>query len=616
MGSFTNPQRIINKEFDVYAQSAAATTNQVAKTVASMRADIAKQKLYTDKLQVTDDNKEFSLRTSLNEVGTTGNAILDENILAFWNEKVDDYFQIKNAMTDGTLSRQEGNRALAQIEGLVPSFKSMVNVLATNSATFKEDVANGNVSSVGSIENKSILNRIGQGGNVGIVERNGRIYFFAPEEGGEPEALINGSELIAQSNGGVPMYQTKPDLSASNTEIFNAVIKPEDVTSKYVEPIIIEKGSSNPITGEKMNNLEAGYKYTYRTITKDNRDIAIKDLVNSPAVSTMVGNDGLMARVWQDEIADGEFNEETQMWEPPNSIGAISQRLNLDPEMFKDGWHQYAEDMTEEERQALDNNQNAVMREYLGNKIYNDNSVMDNTMKFVKKEPYNPNADDEQTGEPYYNKTVENAYDFFQNPVDNANILVNSTINGQIVSGVRINDEGLIELYHTDASVDQGTSGDVKDMETTIAKFRKDDPISQAKLARLMQEGIGGKNKDNYEASNKAEELYPVYAEKMRLEKLEAKETQKGNGGFDNFLHEKDYFKWKKTNIGELTKEEQAEINKGDQGKYGRAAMFLLKYRTPEIQEKEGFTKALLNKAEMDVMKMILEERKLTGSLK
>ena len=59
MGSFTNPQRIINKEFDVYAQSAAATTNQVAKTVASMRADIAKQKLYTDKLQVVDDNKEF-----------------------------------------------------------------------------------------------------------------------------------------------------------------------------------------------------------------------------------------------------------------------------------------------------------------------------------------------------------------------------------------------------------------------------------------------------------------------------------------------------------------------------------------------------------------------------
>jgi hypothetical protein len=153
-------------------------------------------------------------------------------------------------------------------------------------------------------------------------------------------------------------------------------------------------------------------------------------------------------------------------------------------------------------------------------------------------------------------------------------------------------------------------------METTIATFRKDDPVAQAKLARLMQEGIGGKNKDNYEASNKAEELYPIYAEKMRLEKLEAKEAQKGNGGFGNFLHEKDYFKWKKTNIGELTKEEQAEINLGGEGKYGKAAKLLIRYRRPEIQEREGFTKAILNQAEMEVMKMIMEERKLAGSLK
>ena len=156
MGNFTNPQRVINKEFDAYTQSASANINSIAKTVGDMRNGIMKQKQYTEKLQQVDDQKDFNLRSSLNEMGTTGSAILDENILGFWNDKVDNYFQIKNAMSDGTLSRQEGNRALAQIEGLVPRFKSMVNVLATNSATFREDVANGNVSSVGSIENKSI----------------------------------------------------------------------------------------------------------------------------------------------------------------------------------------------------------------------------------------------------------------------------------------------------------------------------------------------------------------------------------------------------------------------------------------------------------------------------
>ncbi len=612
MGSFTNPQRIINKEFDVYAQSAAATTNQVAKTVASMRADIAKQKLYTDKLQVVDDNKEFSLRTSLNEVGTTGNAILDENILAFWNDKVDDYFQIKNAMTDGTLSRQEGNRALAQIEGLVPSFKSMVNVLATNSATFKEDVANGKVSSVGSIENKSILNRIGQGGNVGIVERNGRLYFFAPEENGEPEALINGTELLAQSNGGVPMYQKKPDLTTNYTEIFNAVVKPEDVTSKYVEPITIEKGQKHPITGEPMNNLEAGYQYTYRTITKDNRDIAIKDLVNSPAVATMAGNDDMMARVWQDEIADGKFNEETQMWEPPNSIGAISQRLNLDPEMFKDGWHQYAEDMTEEERQALDNNQNAVMREYLGNKIYNDNSVMDNTMKFVKKEPYNPNANDEQTGDTYYTKTVETVYDFFQNPIDNANLMVNSTIkyNGSdvVINDVKINEEGKVELIKYDYSLDSGTDGELVNKETVITTFDPNDPIDKAKLVRMRQEGIGGKSKDNVLAANKAVELYPVYAEKMAKEKQLSKEKESQAGGFGNFVDDQDYRKWKTNNkLSDIKDDEELRILKNNQ----KLQQILFDSTT-----EKKITKAMINEAEHEAMKEVLEYRKLMGKVK
>ena len=432
MGNFTNPQRVINKEFDAYTQSASANINSIAKTVGDMRNGIMKQKQYTEKLQQVDDQKDFNLRSSLNEMGTTGSAILDENILGFWNDKVDNYFQIKNAMSDGTLSRQEGNRALAQIEGLVPRFKSMVNVLATNSATFREDVANGNVSSVGSIENKSILNRIGKGGNVGIVERGGGLYFYAPEEDGEPQAMINGSELLAQSNGDTPMYQTKPNLAEAETEIYNAVVKPEDINSDFVEPIQIVKGDPNPITGEPMNNLEEGKIYTYRTITKDNRPKAIESLVNSPAVATLTGNDDLMARVWQDEIPDGKKNEDGA-WDDNNSIGAISERLNLDPELFKDGWHQYAEDMSEEDRTKLDTQQNQVMQQYLGNKIYNDNAVNDNTLKFVKKEVLNSEDKNPETENPYYRDLMSRNIKFFENPIENANMLVNHTIKGQVV---------------------------------------------------------------------------------------------------------------------------------------------------------------------------------------
>lgn len=553
MGNFTNPQRIINKEFDAYTQSASANINSIAKTVGDMRNGIMKQKQYTEKLQQVDDQKDFNLRSSLNEMGTTGSAILDENILGFWNDKVDNYFQIKNAMSDGTLSRQEGNRALAQIEGLVPRFKSMVNVLATNSATFREDVANGNVSSVGSIENKSILNRIGKGGNVGIVERGGGLYFYAPEEDGEPQAMINGSELLAQANGDTPMYQTKPNLAEAETEIYNAVVKPEDINSDFVEPIQIVKGDLNPITGEPMNNLEEGKIYTYRTITKDNRPKAIESLVNSPAVATLTGNDGLMARVWQDEIPDGKKNEDGT-WDDNNSIGAISERLNLDPELFKDGWHQYAEDMSEEDRTKLDTQQNQVMQQYLGNKIYNDNAVNDNTLKFVKKEVLNSEDKNPKTENPYYRDLMSRNIKFFENPIENASMLVNHTIKGQVVKDVLLED-GQIILQGEDYTIKEDTGKldkdgqpivEEKSVKKEIARFKQDDVEQQINLAQLLQGEIGGDNMNN---NNVKELIRREYNDLAKARKLEMQETKKeASTPIGNFETPKQYQEFKELN--------------------------------------------------------------------
>ena len=121
--SFTNPQRIINKQFDSFVSGGQNLTNNIATSVEQMRQQVAKQKEYTKRLEDADQQEGFQLRSKLNELGTTGNRVLDENIQAFWNEKVDDYFKIKNAMQDGTITKQEGNRGLSQIMALVPQFK-------------------------------------------------------------------------------------------------------------------------------------------------------------------------------------------------------------------------------------------------------------------------------------------------------------------------------------------------------------------------------------------------------------------------------------------------------------------------------------------------------------
>jgi len=588
--SFTNPQRIINKEFDNYINSGKNLTNNVAKTVGDMRTQIAKQKKYTTELQQSQDQADFAMRSKLNELSSTGNQILDENILAFWNEKVDGYFKIKNLMQEGHITRQEGNRELARISALVPKFAKLVKSVGENSANFKSDLANGNVSSVGSIENKRILDLVGKGGNVGIVEKNGELYLFTPQDGDNEPAMINGSQLLADEVNGTPMYQTKPNLSEPGTAIFNAQIKPESLDSEFVEYIEVKKGDINPVTGQPFTNLEEGKKYTYKTITQKKRPEAIAKLVNSPAIATMAANDNMMARVWQDEIPDEEIEK-------------IATEMGFDPSLYKDAWHDYAEDMSEEQRAKLDQEQTAIMKQYLGTKFYNDNATMDNTLKFVKEEVYNPNEQNDK-GNPYYMETVEDVYDFASNPIDNQNIILNTEINGKTVNDVVVDPEtGKITLNQLDYSLDEGTGGKVVDKTTFIGEYDPKDPVSMAKLAQSMQKSIGGNNKDNNEAVMKMKKLYPAYYNKMLKERELAEAEEAEKGGFGGFVDSDSYTKWKSKNKLDKLSDEEKKVLSGD-----RKLMNYLYYKNNPDKGKE-VTQKMINEAEYEAMKKIIELR-------
>ena len=109
--SFTNPQRIINKQFDAFVAGGNNITKGIAPDMATMQKHIAEQKKYTKELEQIDQQTGFQLRSKLNELGTTGNRVLDENIQVFWNEQVDNYFKIKNAMQDGTITKQDSKRS-------------------------------------------------------------------------------------------------------------------------------------------------------------------------------------------------------------------------------------------------------------------------------------------------------------------------------------------------------------------------------------------------------------------------------------------------------------------------------------------------------------------------
>jgi hypothetical protein len=597
--SFKNPQRTINKEFDAFIRGGNALTNQIATTTSEIRRGVAAQKKLNQEMQEKDDALMQSLYSKTNEFGKSGNALMDQNMLGFWNSKVDEYFKIKNAMQDGIIGRQEGNQALAKINGLVPQFRQQVAYLAGESQMFNEDSNNNNVSSVGSTQNKVMLQRIHEGGNVQIVEKGGQIYYFSPEQKDEEgnviseAAMLNGNELIANATAEKKLYERKVNLSSPLTAVYNKAIQPDSLDGKFVDYIKVKKGDINPMTGLPYPGLEEGQVYTFKTITPEKKPQAIEELAKSQGINSLMSNDSSMRRVWQDEIPDEE-------------ILRIATEKGYDTSLYEDPWHEFAGDMSQEQIEKVTAEQDDIMRTYLAEKAYNDNANMDNTLKFVKKEVYDPKGEN-QDGNPYYMETVENVYDFFQNPVDNANLILNSTVNGKTVDDVVVNDDGTVTLVHKDYSLDEGTGGDVVDKITNIATYDPKDPISATKLAQQVQKSIGGNNKDNNQAIMSMTKLYPAYAQQQKLEKEKAKELAEGKGGFGNFPDGDSYEKWKvKNGLDKLTDIEKQFLMQDKR---------LMFYLRPDVQAKEGYKKSYLNEVEYKVLMAILEQRNATKQL-
>jgi hypothetical protein len=123
-------------------------------------------------------------------------------------------------MQTGKIGKQEGNLALARINGLVGQFKAQSKYLAEQTALYREDFNNGIVSSTSSQQSQNILGAMAKGGNVQITEKGGVIYYYLPgEDGSVPNDgnLLNGQQLIANDAADKNLYDTIPDYASIET---------------------------------------------------------------------------------------------------------------------------------------------------------------------------------------------------------------------------------------------------------------------------------------------------------------------------------------------------------------------------------------------------------------
>ena len=411
--SYSNPKRIVDKRMEKLIETGgtqgvkflASTAMQMANTVKAQKAQLAKQQELTD-------NKMQSMYSMANEFGSTGDPALDQNIVSFWNGKVDNYFQIKNKMQSGEMSRQEGNMALAKIQGLVPKFQSQIAYIAEQSAAYGKALSDGTLSSTGSMQNKDMLGSFMEGGDIQIAERGGNIYFFKPNDAvkGETDftlsedmktgnaSMLNGDQLIAMKNQGTNLFNEKADISALTTTLANETGNP-DGPSSYYETIKLKKGSPDPFNpGQTIENIPEGMEYEYQTLIPEQGEKLLADMENSPMVNTIMSDDKRMLSVFQDDIPDNaeasngdgtsiseiaaKLIDENNMTE---ADFLASMGLSSMEELENSSWHEAPENLSPEQKLQLSNVQDQIARKFIARKAFDENVESDGIGKLIGK---------------------------------------------------------------------------------------------------------------------------------------------------------------------------------------------------------------------------------------
>jgi len=505
--SYSNPQRIRNKEFDALDKMSTGFN----KTSQGFFDVVKTQKAFDKKLQEDNIDKESQLRDKVNEFTKPGAGQAMNSTVKFWDEKIEDYVNNLNLAANGEITQREAMIRNKQIENLVPMFKSNTSKLYGEATDLDDSIQNGTLSSTGSVASKEVLNRLNNNGYVDIIEKDGSIYYWAPEldEEGKPiegsGVMLNGSVMYANSD--KPLFNKKADVSGVISTGWNKFSGEETGISDYVKTIAVKNGDKHPITGETISGLEDGYEQVIRVPVTDAKNDFIAEVEASAYLNPMLSNEKEMLSVWQDLIPDGEKDENGEY--PPNTLGfyANGGDPNLDIDLKAMGitmeqWQnsvygEYPEDLAPEQVAAIDKAQKDVAKRWMSNSMWDENSIAAGASKTVGKrkiaEPKEGGSSKDRfttTQNTVYNNRKDDfitnrdlAEEMYVDGTPNAQTFVTALQNADPTGDYFINDKGLIQSGNSivniptsakNASIVLNTKGGID--RTMQNVFQKENP--------------------------------------------------------------------------------------------------------------------------------------------
>jgi hypothetical protein len=363
---YTNPQRIIDKSFDVFTEGSKRWVGQIAKTSAQIQERNALEKEQQKEQWEKQNEEQQKMYSSVNEIGSTGNSALDENTRGYLNDNVDKYFEIKNLMDNGKVSQADGNKELANLKNDVVKFKSIVPYLAEQTNLQREHgkIALGTagaISSVTSGESQGILGNIITGGNTAIVKKNGIMYLYNPPIAGQQKGgMMNLDELAAKQAAGEDIVTLVPDISGDLAGAYKNIFNPDDVNSEYISLETVDLADGNTYSYKKFKT-ERFNPETNKMEPFDAKEYGMQAMIDAGQFDPIIANEKAMKSVWQDMM--------------PDDITGDTEWGFVDPALDGD----------EAAQQAALDEQATQAKEWMAQQAYDNNSEMDNVLKYVSK---------------------------------------------------------------------------------------------------------------------------------------------------------------------------------------------------------------------------------------
>ena len=331
--SYENPQRIVNKAWDIFARQTQQRNNQISSDLSAALKKVANNKERNKRSLEALEQDKLNYASKLDSIDTSqSGAMFDDNLRMFFDSQIDKYFNVKNAMRKGDVDKREGNRILTSMNRQVEKFKTFIpDIINISNQVYDQANTSGQQGGISAgttpPEVIDIFGSIAKGENVYTVEdpKTGNIWLMKMPAKVEEKFMADGT---------IDDYEMRASLNDQLSGGEGSLVNLDEVMKLGPKNMVqyttnLDKFST-PLTDEVIgNDINNGYYQKSESITlsddgessKTETSIFVKpsdakkmreDIIKLNGFSTMLNDTQSMKSVWvdlmPDSVAQGNWN--------------------------------------------------------------------------------------------------------------------------------------------------------------------------------------------------------------------------------------------------------------------------------------------------------------------